>query len=326
MEMLRIFDAKQADIGHTRVLSDADMTSERLASLIYASTTEGSTGQIQRFRDYCIANCINRKLVLRDMHLGVNSARELVGIVGCNENVAHLDLCKNSLGDEGVGLLMKVIKHHRSLVHLNLANNSLSPEGMKRIFKSLLKNSSLISLDVGNPENTQKNRINSKTIPKMVELLAQTQVLQFLNIRNTFLQDQGLKSLCEGLKQNQTLVMLDLSKNDLTATSMRELNRALLDSPLKQLILKTNSIGNDGIVYLCPYLGSENCKLEYLNVSECKIQVEGMTKLLTAFNVFPRIIRELTIDHNNLSSDYTTSMANLITALKSCNIQTLSMN
>jgi hypothetical protein len=46
------------------------------------------------------------------MHLGLNAARELVGILACNQNIAQMDLGKNNLSDDGVGLLMNVIKHH----------------------------------------------------------------------------------------------------------------------------------------------------------------------------------------------------------------------
>jgi len=156
-------------------------------------------------------------------------------------------------------------------VHLNLSNNSISPDGIKKIFKSLLKNTALMSLDIGNPENTMKNRISRKSSSKIIEFLATTQVLQFLNVRNTFLQDQGLICLCEGLTQNRSLIMLDISKNDLTASSMRALNKALMNSQLVQLIIKQNAIGNDGIGHLCPFLSSESCKLTYLDVAECKI-------------------------------------------------------
>ncbi len=44
MEMLRLMDARNADIGKSSVLHQPSMTSERLASLIYLSTTEGSAG------------------------------------------------------------------------------------------------------------------------------------------------------------------------------------------------------------------------------------------------------------------------------------------
>ena len=44
MEMLRLMDARNADIGKSSVLHQPYMTSERLASLIYLSTTEGNAG------------------------------------------------------------------------------------------------------------------------------------------------------------------------------------------------------------------------------------------------------------------------------------------
>lgn len=109
MEMLRIFDARNADLGKNRVINSAGMTTDRLAALVYSSSTEGAAGPIQRFRDYCLKHCVNRKLVLRDLHLGVNAAKELVSILSVNERIAHLDLSKNDLHDEGVGLLMKAI-------------------------------------------------------------------------------------------------------------------------------------------------------------------------------------------------------------------------
>jgi hypothetical protein len=57
-------------------------------------------------------NCINRKLVLSDLYLGLNSAKELANILCVNQNIAHLDLSKNNLRDEGIAILMKAIKRN----------------------------------------------------------------------------------------------------------------------------------------------------------------------------------------------------------------------
>jgi hypothetical protein len=46
MEMLRIFDARNADLGKSRVINSAGMTTERLATIIYSSSTEGAAGPI----------------------------------------------------------------------------------------------------------------------------------------------------------------------------------------------------------------------------------------------------------------------------------------
>jgi hypothetical protein len=68
-----------------------------------------------------MTNCTNRKLVLRDLNLGVNAAKELVSILLVNEKIAHLDLSKNNLQDEGMILLMKSVSQNDSIVHLNLS-------------------------------------------------------------------------------------------------------------------------------------------------------------------------------------------------------------
>jgi hypothetical protein len=88
MEILRIMDARNSDLGKSSMLNDSSMTTERLASLIFSTTTEGNTGPIQRFRDYCLTNCVNRKVVLHDLHLGIAAARVLVSIMKINKHIA----------------------------------------------------------------------------------------------------------------------------------------------------------------------------------------------------------------------------------------------
>ena len=44
METLRVMDARNADIGKGSMLKETGMTTERLAALIYSSSTEGGTG------------------------------------------------------------------------------------------------------------------------------------------------------------------------------------------------------------------------------------------------------------------------------------------
>jgi hypothetical protein len=50
--------------------------------------------------------------VLSELYLGLNSAKELANILCVNQNIAHLDLSKNNLRDEGIAILMKAIKRN----------------------------------------------------------------------------------------------------------------------------------------------------------------------------------------------------------------------
>lgn len=82
--------------------------------------------------------------------------------------------------------------------------------------------------------------------------------------------DSGLAIMCDGLANNKTLVMLDISKNDLTSTSIKKLSSVLSNSEIIQLNLRQNAIGNEGVSHLCNYI-EKNCKLKYLNLAECRI-------------------------------------------------------
>jgi Ran GTPase-activating protein (RanGAP) involved in mRNA processing and transport len=110
-------------------------------------------------------------LVLSDLHLGLNSAKELSSILAVNLNVAKLDVSKNYLMDEGVEVLMKAIKCNEQLVHLNIGQNSLTPSGTKKVFKTLIKNQTLASLFIGNSDNTSKNKVDGKSLRKLVEYM-----------------------------------------------------------------------------------------------------------------------------------------------------------
>lgn len=93
----------------------------------------------------CKKICINRKLIFVDMGLGTSFANELKNVLfAVNNNIAHIDIHKNNLGDAGIITLMQAIKANRQVVSLNFASNEVTNEGMIAIFKGLKKNESVI--------------------------------------------------------------------------------------------------------------------------------------------------------------------------------------
>lgn len=66
MEMLRILDARNADVGLKKMLltSDSSCTAEGLERLLLDLTDSNGCGPAQRFRDYCEKLCVNRRLIL----------------------------------------------------------------------------------------------------------------------------------------------------------------------------------------------------------------------------------------------------------------------
>lgn len=117
-----------------------------------------------------------------------------------NKNIAHLDLKKNLLGDEGTKILVKTVARSKCIVHLDLSSNQITQKGAKKIFNTLIQNTSLISLKLGSIDGVHKNKVGHKGITGLVNLLQYSKYLQFLDLRSNILSDSGILILCEALQ------------------------------------------------------------------------------------------------------------------------------
>ncbi len=258
-EILRLFNARGKDLG-----------------LAYFEV------QFNRFRDYCQKQCINRKVRLVDLEMGYHAAVELSHIISVNNRIAHLDLKKNTIGDDGAIALMKSIKRNKSIVHLDLTSNEITYVGGKKLFKYLLANESLISLKLGSVDGVHKNRVGYKGIGTCATLLEYSQFLSYLDLRSNVLCDNGIEVLCGGLSHNRLLTQLNLSNNEITSYGMEKLKDALKSTKIVELDLSFNPLGNAGIEFICSYLQSRDCILFKLNLTECKFQGLGCMNLMIA--------------------------------------------
>ena len=103
--------------------------------------------------------------------LGIQSAKEIASILAVKNEIVHIDLSKNNLRDEGADEILRKVKLSTTIIHLDLSQNSISPVGAKKVFKNLIGHTSVISLNMGNQENTSKNKIGLKALPKLVEMI-----------------------------------------------------------------------------------------------------------------------------------------------------------
>ena len=140
-----------------------------------------------------------------------------------------------------------MVKNNQNIIHLDLTQNNITTRGTKKVFKALCSNFSLISLKIGNEENVSKNKVGSKAVPKLNNLLKTSQVLSFLDLRSTNLTDSGLTLLADGLLANRTLLCLNLSKNDITSSSIEKFAPILHTTAIEELDLSLNPLGNNGV-------------------------------------------------------------------------------
>ncbi|XP_033080417.1 NACHT, LRR and PYD domains-containing protein 13 [Trachypithecus francoisi] len=177
--------------------------------------------------------CALERLELWFCQLGAPSCRYLSDALLQNRSLAHLNLSKNRLGDEGVKFLCEALgRPDCNLQSLNLSGCSCTREGCRELANALRHNRNVKILDLGQND----------------------------------LQDDGVKLLCEALKPaHRALHTLGLAKCNVTTACCQHLSSVLSSSKsLVSLNLLGNELDPDGVKMLCKALRKSTCRLQKL--------------------------------------------------------------
>ena len=210
--------------------------------------------------------------------LGISGAKHIATeILEPNLPLQSLTLMGCEVGAQGTRWLADALKGNTHLELLDLNKNSVE-EGVQYLGSMLSANNHLKSL-----------------------------TLAFMNS----ITDEGLKSLVEGLRENEQLALLDLRDNEIGVDGARELADLLRFSPpLIHLFLSENrDIKTEGAIELFNALVS-NDVLETLHLSSCRISPDAGPAIYGALTHFPQegevaslsVLKELDLSFNSLGS------------------------
>ena len=113
-----------------------------------------------------------------------------------------------------------------------------------------------MSLDLASNSGSFKNILGARGAEAMKGFLVHQGkdcLLNFLNIKQCSLGNEGVTILCRGLRVNRSLLTLNLSGNGLTPKSIDALVKSL-PATLVELDLSDNDIRDEGVSTLCYYL------------------------------------------------------------------------
>ncbi|KAM3126816.1 hypothetical protein pb186bvf_021090, partial [Paramecium bursaria] len=171
-----------------------------------------------------------------------------------NTTLKGLSMCRKRITDkEGVELIQN-LENNRVLERLELEGNSLGPETITQLAKLLSTNRSIRCIDLENNNLTnyglipQAAKINPITdnkqqqqkipVPQdnsgliaLFETLKTNDTLLYLNLCNCRLDEECGKKLVEALKENTTLICVDIEEN--SEMGLREI-REIQDLSLKR--------------------------------------------------------------------------------------------
>ncbi|XP_051777936.1 NACHT, LRR and PYD domains-containing protein 3-like isoform X23 [Erpetoichthys calabaricus] len=225
------------------------------------------------------------------------------GLICCR----HVNLTDCGLTSRCCSALSSALSSpHSRLTELSLSGNNMEDSGVDQLCEGLRsENCKLEKL------NLTWCRLTSRCCSALSSALSSPHSnLTELNLSGNNMEDSGVDQLCEGLRsENCKLEKLSLSHCGLTSRCCSALSSALSSSHsrLTELNLCKNSNNNNmedsGVDQLCEGLRSEKCKLEKLNLSQCRFTSRCCSALYSALSSPHSRLTELNLSNNNNMED-----------------------
>ncbi|XP_062872067.1 NLR family CARD domain-containing protein 3-like [Trichomycterus rosablanca] len=273
--------------------------------------------------------CKLEKLRLCGCSLTKKSCKVLSSVLTSNPNLRKLNLSDNNLEDSGVKLLSTGLESPDcKLEILRLCSCNLSEESCAALSSVLgSKSSSLKELDLSG------NQLQDSGAKLLSGGLESPQCeLEILRLCSCSVTDEGCAAVVSAVRSNPSshLNKLDLNGNKPGESGEKLLSDLLKDpdcnlekvvlcscsvtdegcaavvsavrsnpSHIRELNLNWNQPGDSGVKKLQDLLKDPNCKLEKLELADCRITAAGFTDLVSALILNPSShLRELNLNWN----------------------------
>ncbi|KAM8924051.1 NACHT, LRR and PYD domains-containing protein 3-like [Pelodytes ibericus] len=271
---------------------DEDFVRRMMGHSVHLKVKDSSGNFEDRCLSYCLRTTVRDHTVTFDQYsVGQEALRTLS---------PELHKCSNlmffccGLTSSCCQDLLSVITN-RSLIKLDLTHNNLQDWGVKHLCEGLR-----------HPDCTLQDLrlmycgLTSSCCEDLLSVIIANQSLIKLCLSGNYLQDSGVKCLCEGLRHPDcTLQELRLQQSGLTSSCCEDLRSVIITNrSLTKLDLSKTTLGNTGITRLCEGLRNPDCTLQELRLLGCGLTSSGCEDLRSVI-ITNRSLKKLDLSCSN---------------------------
>ncbi|CAK8696941.1 leucine-rich repeat-containing protein 34-like [Clavelina lepadiformis] len=211
-----------------------------------------------------------------------SGAEHIADALQSSTTLRSLKMNGNKIGNRGGMFFAQALQINNKLRELDLGDCDLGTECVIGMATVLNQNRHLRALNLNRPLLFSKQE---ETVVHLGRMLKVNSTLRELHLAKYDMRDFGVERLCDGLRDNYTLVYLNLSCNRISRDGAGVLAKLLRrNTPLEILDLSFNRIEEDGAKHLSAALATSNSNLKALVlVSNC-IGGDGIVAVASAMN------------------------------------------
>ena len=209
-------------------------------------------------------------------HLNYLGVINIENFFNKNKYIEKLNICGNSIKDEGFISLCKGLRDNKNLQFLNISNNEIHTQGLIDGL-NLISTCKIISL------NLSQNKLLDAGIKILSNSLKFFPNLRKLNLSNCGFEFNGFEYLIKSLSLYKTISNLNISGNILKSKNFENLRPYLESNTIKNLNISKCSLGNESANILGECL-SNNEIIRKLNINGNKISDIGFKSFVNIFS------------------------------------------
>ena len=231
--------------------------------------------------------------------------------------------CDKITSDKMEGLI-NILKYAPDIiirVHFNNNfNNNLSEYDIQKLLLYLMTyNLDLLSLSFNNCENININLLSYITF--IIQNLKKIRILGFESCK---LNDNHIKILVDGIKENKTIIALMLRKNNISSQGAFYISEYInKNTNVRQLFLGDNNIREKGLKSLLNIMSTTNKNITNLDLSYNDFKINDFDDLSNYLKTDP-ILNSLDISGNKIELKSSINLGAVLSGIK--NVKSLNMS